>query len=196
VDEHPPFVTNGVKERQRMYEWVFSRLDDWGQVHDWTGTHLDTDVGERAKSDYLAMAAGLAEGGDVGAAIALAEEKGDVEPLQKLLHRLLSPLPQVGSERAQKIARLIKRPKRADHSTFTPQPKRRGAYPPKTREDLVDLAAAETVIVREIWKKHYRQRNQKVEDGQLTPEEIVALRWDVTPEEVIERRKGIKQPKR
>lgn len=166
VDEGPPeFITRNEDEKKLMFEWTVSRLHDWAEANEWSGTRLDR--GESPWSPWTNVDAAL------GAA-----EHGDVEPL-----RFLFP----------DLARFINLPTRPDHSPWPKQ--KRWPYPPRDgeegRKDRIELAAAETMIVRAIWKKHYVRSNQRKDfkASQWTPEEIVAKRWDVTPDEVRERLK-------
>ena len=197
VEDRPPkFITRNEAEKRWMFEWVCSRLHDWAEDHEWAGTHLDGLLEEQLEEAYEAVRRGL-EDDDVAEALRAAEQ-GDVEPLRSMY-------PQ--------IARFIKLPKRADHSTWRKRAERRWPpYPPRApedgveltkeevaeaekaaRRDWIELAVAEAFIVRAIWKGHYDRTNQPQKDGQLTPAEIVAERWGVTPEEVLERLKRLKR---
>jgi hypothetical protein len=185
VDDKPPeFITRNANEKRHMFKWVCSRLDDWIEEREWRGTHADEDFDETADQ---AVEAECAET-DVDAALRVAE-RGNIEPLRRLFPR---------------IARFINLPKREDRSTWTDQTKRLWRDPlnrtPRDhldRTERVELAAAEAIIVRVIWQRHYHQSNQlrDVVNSQWTPEQIVAERWDVKVKEVSERIKRIKRPK-
>ncbi len=179
ADRPENFLTRNKKEKQHMFEWTCSRLHDWAEADEWSGTHLDKIMDEWSAEGIDSVRRWT----DVDAAIRFAD-KGDVEALRHLF---------------QKIARFI-HPEPLEVGKHRPKPARRWPYPPKTERDRIDLAAAETFIVRAIWKNKkpygYGRSNQPsnkkaVELGLelWRPEEIVALRWDVTEEQVLERLK-------
>ena len=170
-DRPPNFLTGSEDERCWMYEWVSSRLHDEAEIYEWRGTHLEGLFDEEQEETYDGVRAYF----DDDAALRAAE-RGDVEPLRM---------------RHPKIARFINLPPLERGKKWRAVKKRRWPYPPRDRTDRVDLAAAEVAIVRAIWKKHYGRTNQP-RGGQLTPADIVALRWDVAPEEVLERLKRAK----
>jgi hypothetical protein len=197
-DKPPEFITRNDVEKRWMFEWTCSRLDDWEEEYEWRGTYLDQLFEDQLNEAYDRMH------DRVSAAIRSANE-GDIEPLRELVQQLLSPLPQVGIERSKAITRFVNLPKLPRGKKWTKPAKRPTPFMPpregveqteaeaeaQAYKDRIELAAAEAPIVRYIWKEHYDKTNQPAEAGQLTPADIVAERWGVKPEEVLERLKRL-----
>jgi hypothetical protein len=173
-DKPPKFRTANDDEKRWMHEWVFSRLDDEAGLYEWRGTHLDELFWESLANSYDQIRFNLSEPAAVEAA-----EQGDIEPLRGMF-------PQ--------HARFINLPKLRRGRTWKKK-KPKYPFPPRDRRDRLELAVAEERSVRAIWKEHYGRTNQSLKDGQLTPGEIVAERWGLNPEEVIEKLKRLPNTK-
>jgi hypothetical protein len=102
------------------------------------------------------------EDSDEGA-IAAAEERGDIGPLQRRHPKLARFLQLPARQRGQRYPRDMQQP----------------------HDERLALAVLEVSRIRAIWQKYFEQKNRSPRRGEKSAEWFAAERWDCTEDEII-----------
>jgi hypothetical protein len=181
-----PWIARNSRDRERMRTLVNAKLDEAiaieerkfaadiakvGHLLSERLGRLDNDEKARRKHRGLAKERKWREERALQQA-----EQGNLEPLRKQYPGL---------------ARFINLPKLSKPGEHFKKKPSTDHLAPRCR---LEEALFELPRVRAFWKKHYGKTNTP--KGQLTAEEIVAVRWDLNEEEVYKRRISRKRLKR
>jgi hypothetical protein len=189
VSEKPtriPWIAHNPRDRERMRTLVNAALDEAIAIEERKfaadiaiASHLLNERLGRLDDDEKARRKdrGLAKTREWQEELTLQEaEQGNLEPLRKQYPRL---------------ARFINLPKLSKPGKHF---KKKPPTDRLTPHDRLKEALFELPRVRAFWKKHYGKTNRP--QGQLTAEEIVAERWDLTEKEIYKQRISRKRLKK
>ncbi|WP_377828813.1 hypothetical protein ACFKHW_37730 [Bradyrhizobium lupini] len=151
----------GKHDKQRMLEWVCSRLDDIWEMTELRGSKLDD-----AYEEFLEVAFD-AEGSEHLAV--LAAEHKDLGPLRRMFpgHARFINLPTLSGPRDRWKT----------YDSFD-------VHDPRFR---LQIALKELPHIRSVWKEYYGRSNRRESDD-LRPENILAERWGLDIDEIRSKR--------
>jgi hypothetical protein len=188
VSEKPtriPWLAHNPRDQERMRTLVNAKLDEAIAIENREfAADIAAHIAKASQSEPLGddekarrKDRGLAKTREWQEELALQEaEQGNLEPLRKQYPRL---------------ARFINLPKLSKPGKHF---KKKPPTDRLTPHDRLKEALFELPRVRAFWKKHYGMTNRP--QGQLTAEEIVAERWDLTEKEIYKQRISRKRLKK
>jgi hypothetical protein len=176
-DAKPPWRERDAREREQMQRWVEAKLDAIMAESDaafLTAAAEFSRLSPRRRSAFLKKAETFRNKTprDVARRNALldAAEHGDIAPLRQEVAKL-----------DPRYGRFVNLPRlhRGQHFKNRPPP----THDLTTPHGRLKEALHERPLIRAIWKQHYDGKVNRPK-GQLTADEILAARWDLTPEEI------------
>jgi hypothetical protein len=180
-----PWIARNSRDRERMRTLVNAKLDEAIAIENREfAADIAAHIAKASQSEPLGddekarrKDRGLAKTREWQEELALQEaEQGNLEPLRKQYPGLAWF---INLPRLSKPGKHFKKKPPTDR--LTPH-------------DRLKEALFELPRVRAFWKKHYGKTNRP--QGQLTAEEIVAERWDLTEKEIYKQRISRKRLKR
>jgi hypothetical protein len=168
VSDQPPWFARNKRERQQMIAFVNAKLDEIARqkvIAAGKAAAANLEQNRKAAAELLAD-----RKWHLDIAIAAAE-RGDPEPLRRSLER-----------EDPRLRQYTNLPKRKRGQRF----KRLRVVKYNDREMRLKQAVRELPRIRAIWKEAYGKTKRSA--GQMTAEEIVADRCNLTPDEVRKRR--------
>ena len=119
------------------------------------------DISKRGEAKMIAWLDAMLDG-ELSSAVTGANSDGNVEIFRREIEPVEAIIQRLSEGRADPVDQ-----QRAAHlleSLISPEPKKRGPKPkPKIdRQEYLTLAARDAVRIRELWREHYGQRDQKM----------------------------------
>jgi hypothetical protein len=188
-DGKPPWIARNERERQWMKRWVIAKLDATiaaknrkfaTAVRNFRRLPSETRHAIIKRQLAASRARLDADGGQKRRDFLInVAEHGNVDPLRTEL-RKIDP----------RYGRFVNLPplKRGQHF------KKRPPTDPMAPQYRLEEALFEKPLILKLWKKRYGKRNRR--RGQITADDILAERWDLTTEEVLNGRLSRKRTAR